>query len=621
MTAPEYGHALPAWAREIELSLPLHPQILLSGNVRDLYPVVTRKPGDADPGEDDTVDLVELPDIVWTVVSGRGYAAMLVLNPVTAKVDVRADDQPREWMAPLLSSTYDTPAAIGDLLVQVVQNRDAPVALILPYTARLAPADGLLDPADRALLTRAEVLGHQAAPTRGHGSPAAMAPFNTLVWVCERQEELHPLFPIGSPMLRVVPVPRPTLDVRATAARILFTAAAPYDRRARAHAMAEVTHDMTVRDVIACGRLARDRGLPADRYADAARLLQVGVTDDPWSAERLRQKIGTAEEYLNQRVVGQERAVRKAVDILIRSAVGLNGAHASSSPNRPRGVLFLAGPTGVGKTELAKAIASLVLGEDAKPHRFDMSEFRADEAHQRLIGAPPGYVGYAAGGELTNAVRANPVSVLLFDEIDKAHPRIFDLFLQILEDGRLTDGRGATVYFTECFLVFTSNLGVSEPKNPEGGEAPAAVGPPAVSYHTQPAQVEQLLRDAFTRFFNQTLGRPELRNRFGDSYVVLDYIRPHVAPLILAKALRSVAARVAHAHDLRLEIRPDVEVKLSDIMLERLADGGRAIGTLVETVVVNPLGRWIFDKAPVPGSVITLTSIAGSDGDWRVEVT
>ncbi|MEU8257006.1 AAA family ATPase [Micromonospora inaquosa] len=619
MTAPVYRHELPAWAREIELSLPLHPQVLLSGNVRDLYPVVTLGP-EAEP-DDETVDLVDLSEMVWKVVSRRGYAAMLLLNPVTAKVDVRADDQAPEWIAPLRRSNYDTPGAIGDLLVQVVQNRDAPVALVLPYTARLAPVDGLLDPGDRALLTRAEVLGHQAAPTRGHAPTTAMAPFNTVVWVCERQEELHPLFPIGSPMLRVVPVPRPTLDVRATAARILFAGMAPDDRRVRAHAMAEVTHDMTVRDVIACGRLARDRGLPADRYADAARLLQVGITDDPWSAERLRQKISTAEEYLNQRVVGQERAVRKAVDILIRSAVGLNGAHASSSPNRPRGVLFLAGPTGVGKTELAKAIASLVLGEDAKPHRFDMSEFRADEAHQRLIGAPPGYVGYAAGGELTNAVRANPVSVLLFDEIDKAHPRIFDLFLQILEDGRLTDGRGATVYFTECFLVFTSNLGVSEPKNPDGESAPAAAGPPAVSYHTQPAQVERLLRDAFTQFFNQTLGRPELRNRFGDSYVVLDYIRPHVAPVILAKALRSVAARVARTHDLRLDIRPDVEAKLSDIMLERLADGGRAIGTLVETVVVNPLGRWIFDKTPAPGSVITLTSIAGSDGDWRVEVS
>ena len=116
-------------------------------------------------------------------------------------------------------------------------------------------------------------------------------------------------------------------------------------------------------------------------------------------------------------------------------------------------------------------------------------------------------------------MRANPVSVLLFDEIDKAHPRIFDLFLQILEDGRLTDGRGATVYFTECFLVFTSNLGVSEQRDTAAGGAPPA-GPPTVTYHTQPDQVEQLLRDAFTRFFNQTLGRPELRN----------WVKPRRAP-------------------------------------------------------------------------------------------
>jgi ATP-dependent Clp protease ATP-binding subunit ClpA len=278
----------------------------------------------------------------------------------------------------------------------------------------------------------------------------------------------------------------------------------------------------------------------------------------------------------------------------------------------------------VGKTELAKAIASLVLGGDAEPLRFDMSEFRADEAHQRLIGAPPGYVGHDAGGELTNAVRSNPVSVLLFDEIDKAHPRIFDLFLQILEDGRLTDARGATVYFTECFLVFTSNLGVASTREP-GSPAGTLDQPPSatqVTYETPPAMVEKLLRDAFVSFFNEQLGRPELRNRFGDSYVVLDYIRPHVAPLILDIALRRVANNVARLHGLRLEITTDARDALIDLALTRLPEGGgRAIGTVVESVLVNPLARAIFFNAPTPGSVVTVRAIVRDENDqWRAEV-
>ena len=142
------------------------------------------------------------------------------------------------------------------------------------------------------------------------------------------------------------------------------------------------------------------------------------------------------------------------------SSSGRRQGSAVHEGGRPRGVAFLAGPTGVGKTELAKSVTQLLFGDESAYIRFDMSEFSAEHSDQRLIGAPPGYVGYDAGGELTNAVREKPFSVVLFDEIEKAHPRILDKFLQILDDGVLTSGRGDRVYFSESIIIFTSNLGI-----------------------------------------------------------------------------------------------------------------------------------------------------------------
>jgi hypothetical protein len=618
----------PAWARDVDLSIPLHPQILLTGNVRDLYPTdgghIRLKDGELHT----KIRLLDLVAMLWHVCEARGYAELAVWDGMTSKLTLQSGldrNIPKNPDDPMSALSGDFKSAedlsdlerLGDLMIKLQKNEGPAIGLVIQYAARLASANLTPQPDARKLLARAEVLGHNASSTHGTG----MMPFNTIFWVCSRQEELHSSFVVDSPALRVIRVPFPTREVRTRAARSLFSAQIQNDsnsaieRASRANALAEVTHGMTVRDLRACLRLANDRGLAADSYADSARLLQIGTHDDHWSATALRGKIEKAEEYLNARVLGQERAVNKAVDILIRSAAGLNGAHMSSSPNRPRGVLFLAGPTGVGKTELAKGIASLILGEGADPVRFDMSEFRADEARQRLIGAPPGYVGYDVGGELTNAVRANPVCVLLFDEIEKAHPRIFDLFLQILEDGRLTDGRGATVYFTECFLVFTSNLGTVE-RTVDRRTIPAEI-----TRNTEPGDVEPALRKAFDDFFNIELGRPEIRNRFGDSFVALDYIDPKIAPKILGKALDAVASRVMKVHGLHIifdDILPDVEAKV----IQNLPDGGRGIGTVVESLVVNPLAREIFfDATLVPGATIRLTNLKEETaGRWTLKV-
>jgi ATP-dependent Clp protease ATP-binding subunit ClpA len=173
-----------------------------------------------------------------------------------------------------------------------------------------------------------------------------------------------------------------------------------------------------------------------DRISDAVRRFKVGVTEDPWRIISY-DKISSADEFVRRRVKGQAHAVTHMLDIVKRAVTGIGQ---SPRGGRPRGVAFLAGSTGVGKTELAKTITSLLFGDDSAYIRFDMSEFSAEHSDQRLIGAPPGYVGYDVGGELTNAIREKPFSVVLFDEIEKAHPRILDKFLQILDDGVLTSG-------------------------------------------------------------------------------------------------------------------------------------------------------------------------------------
>src|SRR5881396_2083612 len=164
-------------------------------------------------------------------------------------------------------------------------------------------------------------------------------------------------------------------------------------------------------------------------------------------------KLVTMEERLRQRVIGQDQALERVANAIRRSRAGL------SDPRRPIGSFIFLGPTGVGKTELAKALAEFLFDDEHAMVRIDMSEYMEKHSVSRLIGAPPGYVGYDEGGALTEAVRRRPYSVILLDEIEKAHKDVFNIFLQILDDGRATDGQGRTVDFTNTIIIMTSNIG------------------------------------------------------------------------------------------------------------------------------------------------------------------
>jgi ATP-dependent Clp protease ATP-binding subunit ClpA len=242
-----------------------------------------------------------------------------------------------------------------------------------------------------------------------------------------------------------------------------------------------------------------------------------------------------------------------------------------------------------------------------------MSEFAHEHADQRLVGAPPGYVGYDVGGQLTNAVKQNPFSVLLFDEIEKAHPKILDIFLQILDDGRLTSGRGETAYFSECLIVFTSNLGIYE-QTPDGQKIQRIA--PGMPYEKVSSDILKAIED----FFKYKIGRPEILNRIGENIVVFDFIRPMIAQQIFDRMLGNIIYKLGDSYSIKVELALDFRNNLAEICCSDLNMGGRGIGNKLENAFINPLSRSLFEHKAKEGETLIVQDIVKDELAWNLTV-
>jgi len=309
------------------------------------------------------------------------------------------------------------------------------------------------------------------------------------------------------------------------------------------------------------------------------------------------QKLVHMEDELRLRVVGQDTAIKKISDVVRRNRAGI------SDPNKPIGSFIFLGPTGVGKTELTKALAQFMFNDDKALVRVDMSEYTERHSISKLIGSPPGYVGYDESGNLTEAVRHRPYSVVLFDEIEKAHPEVFNILLQVLDEGRLTDSKGRVVNFRNTIIILTSNIGSNFIQKME------SIGFNNKSNKDEYAGTKDKVMDALKDYF-----RPEFLNRL-DDIVVFDILPLEVIRQIVDIKIKIVRERL---------IGKGIELDISDDAMSYLAKGGydphygaRPLARLIQDKILNPVATFIITKGVKKGDIVFVTM---KDNEMLIEM-
>ena len=605
----------PRWIRELERFVHVKSLLLVHGNILDLvsFPVA-RSDGNGSYWTEG-----DLEGFFQRFLSGLGYEVVGLFDPVDG---LRFDTDEMGVCYESLTATklpdpntncssnrqsgranqaggsefLIDPNTIMTGVTKAVANRETPCAFVFNLSSRFLDSPDHLSRQERALFTRmlkASLASKEVLRDERRWN-------NVIILVCDKINDLPVFLYLNNPRARTIHLEHPNQQERIRYFRGTYrnfhdvpTGEPPRELCAQFGAF---TEGFTYYEMMSLVGLSRRELIPVKDLQKLVERFKYGIAESAWDKID-KSRLDGASDFFYNRIKGQENAVERVVGIIKRAKLGL-AAGAAQHNQRPRGVLFFAGPTGVGKTEVAKGMAQLLFGQHDRLVRFDMSEYAAAHADQKLLGSPPGYVGYEEGGQLTNAIKENPFSVLLFDEVEKAHPSIFDKFLQILDDGRLTDGKGETVYFSECIIIFTSNLGTIA-DSPDGRETLVT---PSMSYREVHDTILARIRDHF--YF--TLGRPEILNRFGDNFVVFDFIRPPAEEAIVALLVQQLQQLLQEERNIALQVAAPVIATLNRLAKDHLTFGGRGVRNLIDTALVNPLAAWLFDNDVTTNSKLRL---------------
>jgi len=530
---------------------------------------------------------------VWDRIEGltNGDAAHLQ-KPQAASVP--KDKQVQELDDELFDESEKTSGQFKDLesffpiVYMNLLNEKRKVCFIINYSNYLFPNEQGLSDCDRENLTRlSRGIRDQKVQISGDG--------NAVIFITSNIAQIPVSIYQNNPDSKLITLGKPDRDERkeivdSISAQFKLKTGLESDEQSKIN-LIDGMDNFTTKEIIQIARLSRT----ADDFLTVDKLLSLykyGKKDSPW--EQLEpKKVSQITEILGKRVKGQEPAIEKVREVVIRAKTGLSGLQHSKSKSKPKGVLFFSGPTGVGKTELAKSLAEFLFNDESACIRFDMSEYNHEHSDQKLIGAPPGYVGYEAGGQLTNLIKERPFCVLLFDEIEKAHPKILDKFLQILEDGRLTDNKGETVYFSECIIIFTSNIGAN-----------------SVDVSMDYDVIRQTIFNSIKNKFENEINRPELLGRIGyGNIITFDFIRDIKMQKAIAKAkIAPIAEYIKESRNINLAFSNEEEFLEYVVSKADASKGGRDILNKLEDILVSKLADYLFenDGYIYPDSTVTV---------------